>query len=149
MSTNLDSTAFTPKEVKIAFVVDAAKIAGEIAPPGWRKGIRRKSGGIEFGPAPISRTNVRAGDDNFAYLIAIRFAPIVTPDQHAQPLGAQPDGKNAARSAWAAMFDDVLSDNACFGGGQMIDENTVLGRMSPEELDIAVEHGFAAEIDRS
>ena len=149
VSTNLDSTAFTPKEVKIAFLIDTANIAGAIAPPARRKGIGGKGGGVELRPTPISGTDVRAGDDNLAHLVAVRCAAIVTPYQHTQPLRGLPDRKDAAGNAWAAMFDDVLRDNAGFGGGQMIDENAILLRMAPEEFDIAVEHGFAAEVDRS
>jgi hypothetical protein len=46
------------------------------------------------------------------------------------------------------MRDNVLRNEARLGRGKLVDEDTVLERVSPEQLDIAREHGLSAEIDR-
>ncbi len=47
------------------------------------------------------------------------------------------------------VLDPMLGDDACFGGGQMVDEDAAIGRVPAEELDVAVEYRLSAEIDRT
>src|SRR5208282_1262931 len=118
-------------------------------PPAAGHRIVRKGGGIEFGAAPIPRAHMGARDDDLADFTAVCLAPIVTSDQNAHALGTSPNRDDRAGWTRTPMLDDVLCDDARLGSREMVDENAALQRMFKEQVDIAVEHGFAAEVDGS
>src|SRR5262249_30034643 len=92
VTADLHSAAFAAKKVQHAVLIDAPEVAREVLPTPRIARISSKSRRIELGPAPITGTDVRAGDDNFTRFAGVRRAAIVAADFHPYARGTPTHG---------------------------------------------------------